>query len=56
MAQALLEIRDLHTYFETKEGVVKAVNGVSLAIAESGILGLVGESGSGKTVTALSIL
>ena len=56
MPANLLEIRDLHTYFMTKEGVNKAVNGVSLALKEDSILGVVGESGSGKTVTALSIL
>jgi oligopeptide/dipeptide ABC transporter ATP-binding protein len=53
---ALLQIEDLHTYFSTKEGIVKAVNGVSLSLHENSILGLVGESGSGKTMTALSIL
>jgi len=56
MSQALLQIRDLHTYFGTKAGVVKAVNGVSLDLEEDSVLGLVGESGSGKSVTALSIL
>ena len=56
MPSHLLEIRDLHTYFMTKEGVNKAVNGVSLTLDEDSILGVVGESGSGKTVTALSEL
>ena len=56
MPSHLLEIRDLHTYFMTKEGVNKAVNGVSLTLDEDSILGVVGESGSGKTVTALSVL
>ena len=52
----LLEIRNLHTYFATREGVVKAVNGVSLALEENSVLGVMGESGSGKTMTALSIM
>ena len=56
MPQALLEVKDLHTYFFTKEGTVKAVNGVSLTLDEDSVLGIVGESGSGKTVTALSVL
>ena len=56
MATPILEIENLHTYFKTKDGLVKAVNGVSLRLEENSILGLVGESGSGKTVTALSIM
>jgi len=52
----LLEIQDLKTYFYTEEGVVRAVDGVSVAIPRGKSLGLVGESGSGKTVTALSVL
>ena len=56
MPKTLLEIENLHTYFMTKDGVVKAVNGVSLTLNEDSVLGVVGESGSGKTVTALSIL
>jgi oligopeptide/dipeptide ABC transporter ATP-binding protein len=52
----LLEIRNLKTYFYTEEGVVRAVDGVSVSIPKGKSLGLVGESGSGKTVTALSIL
>ena len=56
MPTHILEIKDLHTYFITKEGVNKAVNGVSLNLEEDSILGVVGESGSGKTVTALSVL
>lgn len=53
---ALLEIKNLHTYFDTKRGLIKAVNGVDLTIEEGKTLGLVGESGSGKSQTAMSIL
>jgi len=52
----LLNIRDLHTYFYTDDGVIKAVDGVDLSILRGQTLGLVGESGCGKTVTALSIM
>lgn len=53
---ALLEIRDLHTYFETKRGTIKAVNGVSYSVESGKTLGIVGESGSGKSVSAMSII
>lgn len=52
----LLEVKDLHTYFTTKRGVVKAVNGATYAVEEGKTLGVVGESGSGKSVSAMSIL
>ena len=52
----MLRIEDLHTSFFTREGEVKAVNGVNLSLKENRILGVVGESGSGKSVTALSML
>src|SRR5262249_29953510 len=51
-----LSVRNLHTYFSTTEGVVKAVNGINLDLYPDRTLGLVGESGSGKSVAALSIL
>jgi len=52
----LLDIQDLRTYFHTDEGVVKAVDDVSLQLEEGHTLGIVGESGSGKSVTSLSIM
>ena len=56
MAEPLLQVEELRTYFFTEEGVVKAVDGVTFHIEPGEILGLVGESGCGKTVSALSIL
>ena len=52
----LLDIRDLKTYFYTDDGVVRAVDGVSLSIAPEKTLGLVGESGCGKSITAFSTM
>jgi oligopeptide/dipeptide ABC transporter ATP-binding protein len=52
----VLEVEDLRTYFFTRRGVLKAVDGVSFSLEEGEALGLVGESGCGKSITALSIL
>src|SRR4051795_13214939 len=53
---ALLEVNGLQTYFSTREGDVRAVDGVSFSVDVGKTLGIVGESGSGKSVTALSIM
>ena len=53
---SLLTVEGLQTHFFTEEGVVRAVDGVTLSVRPGETLGLVGESGCGKTVTALSIL
>ncbi|MFH9292396.1 ABC transporter ATP-binding protein [Streptomyces sp. NPDC017520] len=52
----LLEVRDLHVEFHTREGVAKAVNGVDYSVAEGETLAVLGESGSGKSVTAQAIM
>ena len=56
LAQPLLAIEELHTYFPLDEGLLKAVCGVSLQVHEGQVVGLIGESGCGKSVTAQSIL
>jgi len=55
-ATNLLEVRDLKTYFFTRRGVIKAVDGVSFPLERGRTLGLVGESGCGKSVTGLSVM
>ena len=52
----LLKVNNIRTYFHLTEGILKAVDGVSINVKESKILGIVGESGCGKSVTAQSIL
>lgn len=54
--EPLLEIRNLKTYFHTRLGVVRGVDGVTLDVAKAGITGVVGESGCGKSVVARSVL
>ena len=53
---SLLEVKNLHTYFTTKKGIVKAVNDVTYSLEAGKTLGIVGESGSGKSVSAMSII
>ena len=53
---SLLEVKNLHTYFKTKKGIVKAVNDVTYSLEAGKTLGIVGESGSGKSVSAMSII
>ena len=52
----LLEVKNLRTHFDTEDGIVKAVDGISFQLKRGETLGIVGESGSGKSVTNLSII
>ena len=56
MSDTILEVKNLHTYFFTDNGVVPAVDGVDFTLERGHTLGIVGESGSGKSVTSLSII
>jgi ABC-type dipeptide/oligopeptide/nickel transport system ATPase component len=56
MTATVLEVRDLHTHFFLRRGVIKAVDGVSFSLRRGEVLGLVGESGCGKSLTALSVM
>lgn len=56
MTDALLQVRDLRTHFETRAGIIRAVDGISFTLERGEILGLVGESGSGKSVTGFSLI
>src|SRR5215475_3215811 len=54
--ERVLEVEDLQTYFYTRGGLVKAVDGVSFSLKPGELLAIVGESGCGKSVTALSLM
>lgn len=56
MDEILLHVKDLHTFFYTENGVIKAVNGIDFSVGRGETVGVVGESGCGKSVTALSII
>src|SRR3954470_15330916 len=56
MSEPLLAVRDLHVSFETDDGVVKAVDGISYTVDRGEALGIVGESGSGKSVSSLTVM
>ena len=53
---ALLEVKDLKVHFQTDDGIVKAVDGVSYEVEKGQALGIVGESGSGKSVSSLTVM
>ncbi|MEE1557080.1 MAG: ATP-binding cassette domain-containing protein, partial [Alphaproteobacteria bacterium] len=55
-SEQVLEVEGLQTYFFTRQGTVKAVDGVSFNLRKGETLGIVGESGCGKSITALSVM
>src|SRR3981189_1836378 len=56
MAQPLLEVKDLSVHFETEDGIVKAVDGISYSVERGKALGIVGETGSGKSVSSMTVM
>jgi peptide/nickel transport system ATP-binding protein len=56
MAQPLLEVKDLKVHFETEDGLVQAVDGISYSVDRGHALGIVGESGSGKSVSSMTVM
>jgi peptide/nickel transport system ATP-binding protein len=56
MAQPLLEVKDLVVHFETEDGIVQAVDGISYTVDRGQALGIVGESGSGKSVSSMTVM
>ncbi|MCW2984011.1 MAG: oligopeptide transporter ATP-binding protein [Conexibacter sp.] len=56
MAEPLLQVEDLRVHFETEDGVVKAVDGISYSVEAGKALGIVGESGSGKSVSSMTVM
>src|SRR4051812_49627610 len=56
MPEPLLTVRDLYVHFETEDGLVKAVDGISYDVYPGKALGIVGESGSGKSVSSLTVM
>lgn len=56
MSETILEVKNLRTYFKRKDGIVKAVDGISYKLGRGETLAIVGESGSGKSVSVTSIM